>query len=435
MAAAAVAPQAIDLKTQNSFPIRLGQSILKPAESVRYSSVRYNHKPRFNPAEEAKYSIKSKADGLKSELVIDASKGEYIYEGRKSGQDDNYMLVSKGSGKNAELVLEKLEASHEFNLKSAPTDADALKLAERYSRLPENADGADMPFGDVDREDAADPSNPFDYRNYLKSEPTRAKVTAVNVNGSAASTPVVQARPASVTRLSRPSKCPDNPLMPQKKRKAPDTSKASSKRVKAGTEPTQPVTAPKDSKASIPRLRVERKATRRFSQDDTGELILENETPTSESLPKRQGAMALALSGQLGAGPISLHSAASSPASRMESPVPERPAGMESGDEFEFGEGESSPEAPAKQAPRRQPTADNVSAEDDEDADADVEDLELPSPVQTHHKSIGLEQEANADPPDDDDDLDKQLALAMAEDDDGDAAPAPPPESEESEEE
>lgn len=193
-------------------------------------------------------------------------------------------------------------------------------------------------------------------------------------------------------------------------------------------------------------MRLDRKAsTRRPSVDDSGELILENETPVTEKPPRAAGAMALALSGQLAQGPISLRSAASSPASRNASPMPPRPDGIESPAEFELGD-ISSPEASAKK-PRAQSPGDYFSNadEDEEDADADVEDLELPSPRQ-RRKSVGQGGGGGSGDPmgggdgggggqDEDYDMERELELALAQDDGVVARPTVLDESEESEEE
>lgn len=437
MATAVSGPSTFDLKTQSSFPIRLGPSILKPSESKRFTSVRYNHKPRNGAQKDVECNVKPGKASNESLLSLKDSDGEYRYSGKDVSDGYRFILLSRGSGKDKEMVLERLDGAHEFNMIKAPQETDATKLARKYPQLPEDEKPVDDLFGDADpAEEPLDPSNPFDYRNYLKSSSVQSHEKQKDAPQSSANTPLAQPRPASATPHSRPAKRSEGLLVTQKKRKVQEGSKPNPKRVKAGTEPPEPPSATKsEKKTNVPKLRVDRKASvRRASLDDTGELILENETPTSEILPKRQGAMALALAGQLGQGPISLHSAASSPASRIASPMPERPEGMEEGEEFELGE--LSPETPNKQRhPQRFAAEDDDADEEDGNADADVEDLELPSPVQNHHKNVDSVPDVAAD---DEDDLDKQLALAMAEPDDGDAGgppPARPPESDEESEE
>lgn len=440
MAAAAISSSTIDLRSQATYPLRLGASIAKAPDSKRYASVRYNHKPTSIVSSDVKSTIKPSEEADATLLILQDGDKDYTYSGRRSNVADDYVLVSTASGKNKEVVLERLEACHEFNLIEAPSETDRGKLASRYPQLPISADREKQNREVSIVDQPADASNPFDYRHYLKAQKKRNSDRGADTPLSRAETPrgqPSQARAVSGTLNSRPVKQSDNPLVNQKKRKTQESNNTNPKRVKAGTEPpTTSVSGKSRQNVDVPRVRVERKATlRRSSLDDSGELILENETPVNEKPPRQPNAMALALSGQLlGQGPISLRSAASSPASRVASPTPSRPEGMEEGEEFELGE--SSPEASnAGKLQRHAADEGGDAEEDDEDADADVEDLELPSPVQAHHKNIS-NVEPTTEGGDDDDDLDKQLALAMAEDDDGGPPPTKQAEvDEESEEE
>lgn len=437
MAAATLASANFDLRSKDTYPIRLGASILKPKEAKKLTSVRYNHVPVLNASSDARTSIKPSKDGSQEQLLIKDGSDEYKYAGKDLSASNRYVLLCKESGNSREFVLEKLEGSHEFNLVKTPTDSDADKLAAKFPQLSFQDDNDDALFGDEEGvEEPVDPKNPWDYRNYLQASISRPKEPQARPRESGASTPQAQSRPASSTPVSRPVKRSEGPLVAQKKRKVADTSKTNPKRVKAGTEP--PPSAPKPAqskpKAELPEFQVEHKrvAQRKAPLDNSDELVLELATPVNEKPPKHASAMALALSGQLGHGPISLHSAASSPASRIASPNPQRPEGMEEGEEFDLG-GSSSPEATFK-SPPKQRGGDYFG---EEDADADVEDFELPSPAQTHHsrrKSIGAAPAAAGD---DDDDLEAQMMAALDEDDDTSAAPAPRPteSDEESEEE
>lgn len=417
MAAAAVSQQTFSLNTQTSFPIRLGNSILKPTDSKRLAGVRYNHKPRLAGAKDVKWSIQTnESEGEdKSELRIKDNEREWAYTSMGSADGDRYVLLTKGNGKDVEMVLEKLQSYYDFNLTRTPDEKSTSKLAKKYPQLPEDSEPEQDIFGDDDatQDEPRDVNNPFDYRNYLKSGSNTIKTKNVEASRDGANTPLSQPRPASTTPHSRPSKRADGPFLAQKKRKAQDNAKSNPKRVKAGTEPPPPEKPPSLDRNNIPRLRMDRKASL-----NPGELVLENETPVQE---KPRSAMSLALTGQLDQGrPISLHSAASSPASRAVSPNPPNTGNIDDGEEFEIGD----PDAHAG----------------DDDADADVEDLALPSPAQTRHQpQRSIEEAVNEKPADDEDDLDAQLALAMAEEDDGggDAAPlaAAAESDEESEEE
>lgn len=348
---------------------------------------------------------------------------------------DRYVLLARGTGKDKELVLEKVGGTYHFNLSSTPAETDASKLAERYPTLPEEEGDGDGLFGDdEDAEEPADASNPFDFRNHLKSESARTRPNGADTPQSSAGTPRPAPRAATSTPVAQPKKPAASSTVAQKKRKPADPLKPNPKRVKAGTEPPAPTTTTKPKPKDVPSVRIDRKASlRRLSLDDSGELILENETPVTEKPPRAPGAMALALSGQLGQGPISLRSAASSPASRNASPAPPRPEGIESPAEFELGE--SSPETGSGRKPRLQSPGDYFSnaEEDEEDADADVEDLELPSPRQGRKSVVGNLGDGGVG--DEDYDMERELALALALDDGAVAQPSVVNESDEESEE
>lgn len=431
--ATAVAPlPTIDIRAASSYPVRLGSSILRPSESQAYRSVRYNHKPRRKGQEASSGSIEALKNG-KSELSLQDGSQKYNYEGQTAEVAERYVLLTRGSGKDKELVLEKVGGGYDFNLTGTPFETDAGRLAQKYQHLPQEDEDQDDLFGDEDEaNEPVDEKNPFDFRNHLKVESAKARPDGADTPQSAAGTPRPAPRPATSTPIAQPKKTAVTNSAAQKKRKNQEPLKPNPKRVKAGTEPPPPASSKPKAK-DVPSVRLDRKASvRRPSFDDSGELILENETPTTEKPPRAQGAMALALSGQLGQGPISLRSAASSPASRNASPMPARPDGVESPAEFELGE--SSPEASAKK-PRAQSPGDYFSnaEEDEEDADADVEDLELPSPRQRRKSSAHVGYGGGGG--DDDYDMERELELALAQDDGGIAQPTVVNESDEESEE
>ena len=412
MATAAVLPPAIDLERPASYPIRLGASILKPAASARYSTVRYNYPLEHRGSDDgAECTITPGAQADDGILTVRNGDEEYRYEGRHGETAETYVLVLRETS----AVLERLSGAHAYNLVSVPSGKEG-----EYPQLSLDDEGEDL-LGDDDgvEEGPVDPNNPFDFRHFLK-----AAAEERNAQPSP-NTPLVQAnKAAGSTPVARPSKRADAALLPTKKRTAPTPAeKKDVKRVKtdhSASTPAQkekPPGKPKPKTDAPPKIRVDRKASIRRpsnAEDDidenSGELILENETPVTDKCPPSRAAMSLALSGQLGQGPISLRSAASSPASRVASPMGPRP------DEGEVeigggGGGGSSPEETTK------PDGDDVvGAGDEEDEDADVEDFELPSPAAVHKPSVSAVSVAAGD---EDDDLDKQLALAMAEEDDG----------------
>lgn len=433
-AAAAPQPAVIDLKAKASFAVRLGSSLLQSSKTRTFTSIRYNHKPDVKAQDEVHYTLRTTGEDEET-LLLQDGKSRYQYDGKAARQGAWFILMKKEGSSDDATTLERVEFCHDFNLVKTPSEKDSAKLAAHFEQLPIHAD--DAVFGEVD--DAPEPldsRNPWDYRNYLKQSNLEPKSHGSTKPKPTPSNNQSLSRPTSSTPTSRPVKPAPSPLLTQTKRKAPSSAKPNAKRVKAGTEELKPAA---QSSQDVPEVRIDRKASiRRSSIDDSGELILENETPVTEKPPRRAGAMALALAGQLGGGPISLRSAASSPASRMASPMPPRPEGMDESGEFDLGE--SSPKVEYKQPTKQREgdyfggDNDDADAEDaDVDADADVEDLELPSPAQTHRKSVSAATVTGL--VDDDDDLDKQLQAAMMEDDDGGVEPAPHVQSDEESEE
>lgn len=432
MAATAVAPSVIDLKSSSTLPIRLGASILDSSSSdaSRFMSVRYNHRPQQQSKDPIKATVTDSGETGLSKLSLECEDGKYGYTGRHGQEDDTYVLLSRGQGKDKELVLERLHSSHAFNLTSTPLEHNAGTLATRHAHIPDDVPEEGDLFGEGDEDEPAEDSNPFDYRHFLKAELEKPENTnpSLDATRSAAGTPLTQQhRPASPA-VRKPAK-PAAKVQPPKKRKPASAAKPNPKRVKAGESSPEVVAKPKP-KVEVPKVRLDRKDSLRRASvvDDFGELILENETPVTEKMPKKN-AMSLALSGQLADGPISLMSAASTPG-EGHSNADEPEEVMET---YEFELGDSSPEhghdddngelVLEEEDEEPAPTA----APDEEDDDEDVEAMELPSPAQGRSRpSVSAAAGPTGGDEDEDDDLDQQLALAMAEDGDG---------SEESEEE
>ncbi|KAI6854117.1 hypothetical protein KC338_g3282 [Hortaea werneckii] len=510
MAAAAASTQPFDLSKSASFPIRLGNSITQSPEAVDpYVNLRYNYKPN-SLAQDASGRIKSIRSRQNEAIKLDIQDGQWSYDGRPA-QDvgDNYVLLLRGEGSKKEAVLERIHTGYEFNLTSAPNEADSEALRKQHPHLEDAgqaADGEDL-FGDeANDEEPLDPSNPFDYRHHLNTALADHHNKQHEPPPSSKPTPRSQpTRPASSTPLARPThkRQPSSNLFTQqpKKRKPPtsdaptpsQTKEPSTKKPKSDSQ--QPKTSPSISSRTKqppsttrkpPEIRLDRQASSAHqhtlssssphqheaedsasaSDESGGELILENDESSSTSYSRRNpplhdqhhggskgqarnaGAMSLALSGQLGGveqggngggggGPISLRSAASSPASRMDSPANTTSAGRgmgrqpdgrgteidlggdDDGEEEDGGRGGGGWEGEG-----RGHVTGGGEENGDEDDDADVEDLELPSPANgTGQDERGgggeggdgmVEQEEEEE-----DDLDAQLAAAMAQDDGG----------------
>ncbi|KAF1825552.1 uncharacterized protein K489DRAFT_378093 [Dissoconium aciculare CBS 342.82] len=469
-AAVAAAADPIDLRLQGSFPIRLGASVLETGSvPSHWRTVRFNHKPEAK--QHTRSRIQSSNEAGQCQLTLEEDDAEYTYLGSRGDSEDTYILLQSGSGKSRELILERLDGRHDFNLTRTPSEHNARKLAELYPQLTANDDedddaGNDL-FGDDDADAPADEENPFDWRHFLKLE--LDKPETANSNADATRDHDVRA-PAAANRITNRSTTAAAPRRAEpkvaatKKRKAAPAAanKASNpKRVKAGYEPPTTTSTPKSvvppssKKAAaparkIPDIRVESEDeidddNDADADDDDGELILEGDT-TSE---KPRSSMGLALSGTFGnggGGPISLQSAANSPAGRV---APDNAAATNATIEeytFEFGgsDEEIDDNDDGGLLEVEYPEADQEQEEvlDEAEADADVEDLALPSPARSRPPPLPTEPSisAAAAAADDDDDFANQLAEAMMEDDDDEDVPGPSApdaalESEESEEE
>ncbi|KAF2480208.1 hypothetical protein BDY17DRAFT_303429 [Neohortaea acidophila] len=392
MAAAAVVPSTstLDLTSSTSVPIRLGASILKSSEDKRLTSIKYNYKPRVEDGKKVESSFQPRDD---SSFVLKLKNGEQEYRYRSSkrartSQHDRYVLLAQGKGKDREVVLEKLDACFDFNLLRLPDGKNVWELEDEYPHIPVDGGAGKTLAAEATQHSEAGPpeaGNPFDYRHYMgEGAMLAAQSDTKGIRAERGASPP-RARAGPATSRSEPPKHPD---AADKKRKAQEPVKSDPKRAKASGEPAPSATK---SKAPIPRVKLDRKASLQVPPyEDSGELVVDDETPVTE---KPRSAMALAFSGQLGQGPISLHSAAASPlmSSRVASPAVPRPGRYLEDEEMELGE---------------------ESGDEEEEADADVEGLELPSPAQAHRPGeedgehvIGDEEE--------DDDFTKQLSLAL----------------------
>ncbi|TKA34350.1 hypothetical protein B0A50_00331 [Salinomyces thailandicus] len=459
MAAASAALQPVDVSKPGHYPIRLGSSITSPSKASKpYVNVRYNYKPQSLPSEAPARLRPIKASSNKA-IKLEIQDGDWVYEGTAVADvEEQYVLILRENAGKQEAVLEKLWKGYDFNLSSTHDKLEDGVLRQRYPHIGDAeqlAEAHGLPGEDGEEDEPLDPDNPFDYRHHLKAALVAKAKRPTEASQSTTSTPLTQhTRAATTTPVAKPAQKRQNGsnlfTQQQKKRKAPPTSAAaakesnvgsngSNKRVKAGHEPYVPPTARGKAETSStrakteapPEIRVDRKASVREPsfEEESGELIIENgdaDSAGGHALLGRQGAMALALSGQFRQGPISLRSAASSPASHIASPAPPRPGGLEDGEEFELGG--SSPEESGRTARHKK-----VDVEE-EDQDADVEDLELPSPAAEHRPSVSAATVTSAHVEEEEDDLDAQLAAAMAEEDTGGVVEEPE-EEEESEEE
>ena len=424
------APQAAsDLRVSASHALRLGDS-LKPASLARYTTVQYNYKPVITQPEDSTTSIVPTPDIETTTLSLKDGDEEYEYKGKASQEEHTYVLLPDKQGNG--YVLERLSATYTYNLNSSPGEEDATRLAKRYPHISVSSSPAYRRTGngqeaeDDALQDEPDPNNPFDFRNYLsgiESPPTG------HPQQSNAGTPLVlQSTSRQATPVTRPARKAASAFVTQQRK--PKSQPQTSDRPREKRENKMPSEGHARDDPSVPKVRLDRAASiklplrknesgaragvEEISLDDTDDLVLEGDAPQNSSIYQSKRSLGLALAGQLGGGPISLRSAASSPASRVNSPMPSRPSHL--GEDIDLDEDDDVAMAGDERQERTRRSDD--AEEDEEDADAemddDVDDLQLPSPAQTHRPSVS----GTLVTADDDDDLEQQMLMAMEEDDD-----------------
>lgn len=441
-AATAKTPQ-IDIRTPATHTIRLGASLTSTFDTAHLASVRFSHKAVLSNPDESTTSITSSGEAdSPATLSLKDGDDEYTYNGLERDADHIYVLIPDENGDG--YTLEKLTSAHDFNLTSTPWEADVHKLSQQYPQLGEGAQvqpDEDL-FGDEDVNGDAepDPDNPFDFRHYVDAaeEPPQPS-PALDPQRSTTATPVVSQAPSKTsTPIARPAK-KTSALVPQQRKPKPkpqapatDKEQSQTKRVRLSPEVERTKEVPTvrlDRRAStkpalaLPPKKHERKASVEEidldADDDDDGLVLEGDD-LSKSASRHQAphSLGLALSGQLGEGPISLRSAASSPASRINSPMPaHRPSPLGRNKHMEDEEihlGGSSPE-PVQEV--EEEVEEEKDADAAEDADDDVEEMQLPSPAQTHRPSMSGTVVTEGE--EGDDDLEKQMMMAMMDDYEG----------------
>ncbi|KAI7456665.1 hypothetical protein KC364_g11332 [Hortaea werneckii] len=458
MAATTASTQPLDLSKPASFPIRLGNSLTQSPEAVDPYAVKLD-------IQDGQWSY----DGRPAQDVGD----NYVLILRGEGSKKEAVLERIHAGYEFNLTSTPNEADSEALRKQYPhledagqaTDGDELFGDESNDEEPLDPSN---PFDYRHHLNTA----MADHHNKQHEPPPSSKPTPrAQPTRPASSTPL--ARPTHKRQASnhlfaqQPKKRkPPTSDAPTPSQTKGSTAKTSTKKPKPDAHPS--TTSPSTSSRNIkqppsttrkpPEIRLDRQASSAHQQplsssphhheaedEDSasdeagGELILENDEAShsrrhphhtqhqgataSKGKARNAGAMSLALSGQLGAGeqgagggggPISLRSAASSPASRIDSPgglqtsAGKRQLGGWGG---RTGEGRGH----------------GGGGEDEEEGgdDADVEDLELPSPA---NGSAGRDERGGGgeegvvavdQEEEEEDDLDAQLAAAMAQDDGG----------------
>ncbi|KAI9714976.1 MAG: hypothetical protein M1812_006289 [Candelaria pacifica] len=298
----------------------------------------------------------------------------FMYTGQQRNLSSGSYVVVFDPIKQA-FNLEALDSEFNFNLTSAPWEANEKTLADNYSQLefghdtPSDADG-DL-FEDDGVVEAPDLNNPYDYRHFMNDRPS-------SPSSDSAPTPRITTTKATTTTLHTQ---PREAVKPKPKPKS---------HTKAAPQPRRPSPPPK-----VPELVEHADASDGDEADassDDGDLIIEMEEPETKPTRPRHNVLGNTLS--VSKGPVSLRSAASSIS----------PASLRARSSSSSSEGSDEDDPSQNGYDRPKPSVD----------DEDVDVLALPSPA-----VVQTPGEPDEDEEGHDEELERELAQAL-ENDEGD---------------
>ena len=281
--------QPIDPSKTGRYPIVVNEELLRedrPRKRQRVG-IQYNHRP--SSLEEQSATVKPSKNRRENnyDLLTGAADGDggYIYEGI---QEPSTCLAIIYDPEKQAFILDKIDAEFRFNLRSTPTNKNASSLATEYPQLDTGepnveADGriGDDAEGENLDDTPADPSNPYDYRHFLKR------------GASPSPEPSIQYSPAPNHHCrSSPHPTTTSPI----------------RRPRSRTEPTNP-SRHRNERYLSQQPREEADADNEDS--DSNELVIDMGDPVPKGKPWRS-ALGVLNEGARGSGPISLRSAASS---------------------------------------------------------------------------------------------------------------------------
>ncbi|ETN36682.1 uncharacterized protein HMPREF1541_08960 [Cyphellophora europaea CBS 101466] len=170
----------VDFRKHAEYPIVLGDSLKDDASAERLIDLRFNWQPKAGLEDyDSQFSMGKDGYSLQvTDPVTSDSAFRYSGHDRNNGDDmSSFVLIF--DRKRSAFVLENVAHSIDLNLESAASQSkDDIR---RRPRLPDGPPRQSSSGGKkaVD-DDEPDPSNPFDFRNFLDE----AKVTAEKTAGS-----------------------------------------------------------------------------------------------------------------------------------------------------------------------------------------------------------------------------------------------------------
>ncbi|KAI9770869.1 MAG: hypothetical protein M1835_006503 [Candelina submexicana] len=339
-----------------------------------------NHKPSYTAnTRKATITQPTQATNIYNLSMIDTDEDNqtsiFMYTGeQKNASSGSYVLIFDPVKQS--FNLETLDSEFNFNLTSAPWEADEQTLAENYPQLefgyesPSERDEDLFEDGGID--DAPDPSNPYDYRHFMNDRPW-------SPSSESAPTPKVTATTKATTiapRIQQRDTPKPKPKPKPRTRVAPQTRR-----------PSPPPKVP----ARVEHVDASEGDEADASSDD-GSLIIELEEPETTTIRPHHNVLSNTLSASRG--PVSLRSAASSI-----SPASQRARSSSSSSDASDVDNHS-----RNDHVRSKPSVD----------DEDVDILALPSPAVVQTPGEPDEEEEGHD-----EELERELAQAL-ENDEGD---------------
>jgi hypothetical protein len=395
LSASAAAPQSgllIDPAKQAEYPILLGDRLAGKADNTRFINIAYNHKSKSaTPQQRATITRSSTSQDLYNLMIKDKAGNTeqtsltYSYRGSVDPslpvqESDTRNLVLVFDPKQKAFILESVSTNLHFNLRSAPgkSDKQVIEQFPQLSTLPEDdqASGDDrckQDGGDDEKPEAADESNPYDYRHFLPKENAQRDKPASTPDPHNTVSRVNTPTP-SFTKAAKPkpkplpkTKTQTNPLRQVKR--PPKAAAVSTSSAKTKSQPK-----------SASRIHGLEDIVSEFAPSDEDQRDSKRESSKIVGSPNSN----IIIDGDL--------------IIDMGSPPPSRPAFKVNPTHFSSNN-----------------TSANEADDDDGDDEEEIEDLRLPSPAPQNGTGGGRQGEAPADEMEDDDALAAEMEAAFEE--------------------
>jgi hypothetical protein len=374
----------IDLRKQAEYPIVLGDTV-RDADPTTLLGLRYNWQPKSGVGSTIS-KLKKSDDGYRLSVGDVEQPSRYKYSGqtRSHDADGKGSLALVFDKKESVFKIEVVSKSIDLNLeKSATQNGDSSRYVKIRSSTTSSEPKEKAAAKDTSDDDSPDPSNPFDFRNFLQEARENA---GKGTNSADSRTPLPGSRTpmggfgspapgASRFKANTPQFKPTSasPGSSQtKKEKASKPSRLASPLPKKKTTPPKKKKPIETSKGALSKERIS------DSDDEMSDTIVVQRSSISQ--PQTQGHNRN-ISANIGRSP---HIVVNDGDLEIDLGSPPQEARGRPRGRIDPGAFRSHTDTPVmgKSANKRPPSEDVVMKEADEDnsEDGDVEELELGSP-------------------------------------------------------